>query len=335
MNFLAKIILWKFSLLYRLAIAIWNIYYRFSRQVKFPVRVISVGNITVGGTGKTPVVRYIANLAVKAGYKTAVVARGYKRKSKGLIEVSDNSTAVEVGDEPLEIYRLTENVRVYVHESKTIAAAKAFQDNAEVIIVDDGFQHRRLYRDIDLVCLDWKRPFGPGGMLPLGRLREPESRLKRANMLLYTSYDDKITPDVKIESDQKSFCARSQIKSYLNIKTGVSLSSRELAGMKILAFCGLANPEKFLVSLIQTGLNIAKLIPLPDHYHYHKDDIDKILSEVKNAGADCLITTYKDAVKIDSYDFGNLNVYSAMLEIEIVDGNGNDNSEAFKQALGL
>jgi tetraacyldisaccharide 4'-kinase len=294
-----------------------------------------VGNIIAGGTGKTPVVRYITELAVESGFKTSVVARGYKRESTGLIEVDDNSTWKEVGDEPLEIYRLTENVRVYIDQTKTIAAQKAFDDGAEVIIIDDGFQHRMLKRDIDLVCLDWRKPFGPGGMLPLGLMREPRKNLKRADMFLFTLYDKQVECGESIELDKSAFYSKVSITKFMDVKSGNMIKADELSNKKVLAFCGLANPIKFENSLKAVEINIVKFVPFRDHHGYSRSEIEYILSEAEKVNADCLITTYKDAVKIESFDFGKFDIYSAMLEISIVDKLENDSRAQFKKALGI
>ncbi len=335
MNWFKRFILWKFSLWYRFAIFIWNIYWNHANKVKLNCKVISVGNIIAGGTGKTPVVRYIAELAVESGFITSVVARGYKRESTGLIEVDDNSTWKEVGDEPLEIYRLTENVRVYIDQTKTIAAQKAFDDGAEVIIIDDGFQHRMLKRDIDLVCLDWRKPFGTGGMLPLGLMREPRKNLKRADIFLFTSYDKEVDCGESLEIDKPAFYSKVSITKFMNIKSGDMIEAPELSNKNLLAFCGLANPAKFEISLKATGINIVKFVTFRDHHGYSSGEIEYILSEAEKVNADCLITTYKDAVKIGSFDFCKFDIYSAMLEISIVDRQGNDYRDQFKKALGL
>ncbi|OQX91389.1 MAG: hypothetical protein B6D58_08310, partial [candidate division Zixibacteria bacterium 4484_95] len=129
-----RLFLWPFSLVYRGFVLLWDIYWRLAPKVKLPCKVISVGNIVAGGTGKTPIVIHIANLAARAGFKTAVVAKGYKRIEKGLIELDDKSNWLDAGDEPLEIFQNNKDVRVYVAGSKTKAARKAAIDGAELII---------------------------------------------------------------------------------------------------------------------------------------------------------------------------------------------------------
>jgi tetraacyldisaccharide 4'-kinase len=330
-----KIVLWPLALIYRIIIAFWDIYWRIAARVKLPCRVISVGNITAGGTGKTPIVIMLSKMGAESGRKVAVVAKGYKRKSSGLIEVNDNSSWQDVGDEPLEVYRLTDDVRVYVDNSKTKAARRACADGAEVIIVDDGFQHRKLQRDLDIVCLDWAAPFGPGGMLPIGLLREPARNLKRADLVIFTSYDPLLESNADPKYDGKKFYAISLIKSFLNIKTRDHVSPEFMSQNRAFAFCGLAAPEKFIDSLRNAGIDVAGQVCFTDHHDYGQKDIDNLVSMAGKLKADYLITTFKDAVKIEYFDFGDFDVYSAMLEISITDRNGDDQKENFRKLLSL
>jgi tetraacyldisaccharide 4'-kinase len=335
-SWLKQIILWQFSLVYALAILLWSLYWRIAGKVKLNCKVISVGNIAVGGTGKTPVVIYLAKLAVESGHKTAVIARGYKRKAKGLIEVTDNSTWKEVGDEPLEVFELTENVRVYVDQSKTRAAQQAARDGAGVIIIDDGFQHRRLHRDYDIVCLDWSAPFGNGHLLPLGLLREPPGHIKRADCIMFTAYDNHITNNIDLKSlPRNQYYATINIQSYINLKNDETKSPEQLQGIKAVAFAGLGNPGKFEKSLREVGIDVVKFIAFPDHHHYCQADINRLVKLANEQSAACLITTFKDAVKIDSYSFGGFDIYSAIPGLSITDSAGANRNNDLKAWLGL
>jgi len=335
MAFLLKTVLWPLSLVYRFAIAIWDFYWSKVDKVKLNCRVISVGNITVGGTGKTPMVIYLAKLAVESGLKTSVVARGYKRRSSGLIELNNNSTWQQAGDEPLEIYRLTENVQVYVHESKTKAAQKAYGDGAQVIIVDDGFQHRKLHRDCDIVCLDWRQPFGSGQLLPLGKLREPIKNLKRADMIIYTSYKTLLATPNDVTFNGDKLYAIPQISGFLNLKTKALEKPNFVKSKKIVTFCGLGNPIKFAESLRPLDCEIIASISYSDHYRYRQTEINRLISAAKKRNVDCLVTTLKDGVKIDSFDFAGFDIYSAMLDISITDKDGHDQKDHLKRRLGF
>ncbi|MCP4583979.1 MAG: tetraacyldisaccharide 4'-kinase [candidate division Zixibacteria bacterium] len=338
MEVFVRLILWKFSLIYRLGIFIWDQYWRKGRKVKLACKVISIGNITVGGTGKTPIASLLANLSAENGHNTAIVARGYKRQAKGLTEVSNNSSWLEVGDEPLEVYQNTRGVRVYVDESKTRSAIKAAENGARVVFVDDGFQHRKLHRDIDIVCLDWSKPFGPGGMLPLGHLREPLKSLNRADILVWTSYDENSFPNrdsliFRPELDQ--YYSSFSITGFIDIKSNEHKTIEEFNGRSVIAFCGLGNPDRFQRALARIDLIPEEIVTFADHYRYNQNDIDKLIGQAGTLDADCLVCTNKDAVKIRGFDFGDYDVYSAELEISITDEEGNDRLEDLRRQLGI
>jgi tetraacyldisaccharide 4'-kinase len=333
-----KILLLPLSCLYRAAVFFWDIYWRKARAVKLPCQVISVGNIAAGGTGKTPVVIYLARLAVKKGLKTAVVAGGYKRQARGLIKINSDSSWVDVGDEPLEIFRQADGADVYVCESKTKAAQQACRDGAQVIIIDDGFQHRRLYRDLDIVCLDWENPMASGRFLPYGLLREPSTALKRADIIIYSNYNDDANQpgyEIKAVAGKKIFRSVSKISRFKSINSSEEINIDRIAKSRVIAFCGLAAPEKFIGSLKRIGILPLKTINFRDHYRYAERDIDKLKKIAAERRASAFITTGKDAVKIESFDFGDFNVYYAMLEIEITDRTGRQLGEYLEDMSGL
>jgi tetraacyldisaccharide 4'-kinase len=331
MNTLLRILLSRASAIYMVAITVWDWYWRIVPQVKIPCKVISVGNIVAGGTGKTPLVIYIARLSVAAGYKTAVVARGYKRREKGLVEVTAESTWETVGDEPLEIFRSVRGLRVYVCESKTRAAQKAAAEGAQVVIVDDGFQHRKLARDIDIVCLDSNQPFGPGGYLPGGRLREPKRSLNRATALVFTSHDNDNLPIDKLFDDKKYqiFYCDTKISGFARLGSNEIINSETIAHQKSIAFCGLANPDKFNKSLQKANVSPAKFQTYDDHHCYSNFDIDFLIALAKNESANCLITTAKDAVKFDSVAFAETPLYYTQMSLALND------EVVFRKMLGL
>ncbi|RKX20740.1 MAG: tetraacyldisaccharide 4'-kinase [Candidatus Zixiibacteriota bacterium] len=327
-----RLFLWPFSLVYRGFVLLWDIYWRLAPKVKLPCKVISVGNIVAGGTGKTPIVIHIANLAARAGFKTAVVAKGYKRIEKGLIELDDKSNWLDAGDEPLEIFQNNKDVRVYVAGSKTKAARKAAIDGAELIIIDDGFQHRKLDRDVDIVCLDQTKPLGPGGYLPMGLLREGPLALKRANIIIYTSCDDLSARGkhmINMNFQAKIFRSSSSIIGFTHLKSKESFNVDDIVSKKPIAFCGICVPVKFKRSLEKVNIKPRKFICFKDHHRYTQRDIDMLKEEAMCYGADCILTTNKDAVKIGGFDFGNIDVYFSVLEIEVSD------ASIFEKLLGL
>ena len=265
-----------------------------------------------------------------------MVARGYKRKIKGLVEVRSESTWEEVGDEPLEIFRLTDNVRVYVDESKTVAAKRAADDGAEVIIIDDGFQHRKLHRDYDIVCLDWAKPFGNGHLLPLGLLREPGSHINRADGVIFTAYNQRMINDIdKSQLPQNQYYSIIRIENYKNLKHDEIQLPARMKDIRAIGFAGLGNSRKFKDSLCEADVDIIEFVAFPDHHHYAQADIDRLVKAARDKNATCLITTFKDAVKIDSYAFDGFDIYSAMPGLSIVDSAGEDRSNDLKAWLGL
>jgi tetraacyldisaccharide 4'-kinase len=326
-----KHLLWPVSIIYSLAIFIWTIYWKFAAQTKFPCKIISVGNIVAGGTGKTPLVIYIAKLAVAANLKTAVVARGYKRSGKGLLKVNQNSEWQTVGDEPLEVCRRVPDARVYVCESKTIAAQKASADGAQLILIDDGFQHRRLARNLDIVCLDYHHPFDNGHLLPSGQMREHPNALSRADCVVFTASDKppKIQSLSPLKNSAPAFFSRVKLVNLINFKTSEIMGAEKASGLKSLAFCGLGSPRKFENSLAQIAIIPERFISFDDHHVYTKADIERLTASAKDSGIDILITTHKDAVKLEHFDFGGLAVYYCLVELEI------DNEAAFRKMLGL
>jgi len=338
MSGLKRLILWKLSLIYRVSVFLWDQYWRRAKKVKLPGKVISIGNITAGGTGKTPLAIYVGNLLAEGGLRTAVVARGYGRPTTGLVEVNDDSTWLEVGDEPLEIYQRTKNVRVYVDKSKTRAAQKASADGADIIIVDDGFQHRKLHRDINIACLDWNEPFGPGGILPKGLLREPIEALRRADIIIYTNYNKAAAVKQAVPEFVKKikhYYSSLAVSGLRDIKTGAVMNIAKFRNKTGAAFCGVGNAKKFWQSLYRANIRPVNFQVFQDHYRYNQTDIDKLIQLPGPLKLDYLITTYKDAVKIQSLDFKGYDVYSAELDISIIDEHGNCRKDDFRKCLGL
>ena len=252
--------------------------------------VISVGNLSVGGTGKTPVVQMIARLLMDLGKRPAIVMRGYKRSSRGLLVVHDGSTicatARESGDEA-QLHARTLNVPVVVAESKVDAAVHAAGFlPCDVIIVDDGFQHRSLHRDVDVVLVD-RDTLDHQDLLPLGRLREPLASLRRAGAVLLTGgdvTDDEVRPYVHTEA----VVARVQVLAH----------RPELSGRTVVAFCGIAKPERFERSVRACGADVVETLTFKDHHSYTKTDIEHVIRLATHHQADA-VTTEKDRVKLD------------------------------------
>lgn len=277
------------SRLYAAAVARRNKRYDHHELPIVPVDapVISIGNITAGGSGKTPVTQMLVRLLREAGRSPAIIMRGYKRRSRGLVVVHDGkgllAAVSEAGDEAF-LHASTLGVPVVVSSDKVEAAAYAAGHlPCDVIIVDDGFQHRALHRDVDIVIVD--RATVRGTLLPGGRLREPLASLKRADIVLLA---DGIVPN--------------DVESFLNPMAHVFTLERSHTctaprNVPVIAVSGIARPERFHDALRDHGYNVVETITYADHHRYTAFNLRRITSAARRHGAR-IITTSKDAVKL-------------------------------------
>lgn len=271
-----------FAWLYQLIIAIRRFTYqkKIFKSTKFPLPIIVIGNITVGGTGKTPLVIYLANWLKQQGYRPGIVSRGYGGKAQQYpAKVTPQCKPNEVGDEPILIAKRTQ-CPVYVAPDRVAAVAKLLQENnCNVIISDDGLQHYALARDVEIAVIDGDRRLGNGWCLPAGPLREPDKRLTEVDFIICNGQAQiNEYPMQLIAQDFYQVC---------NIKNKQTLEY--FKNKTIHAVAGIGNPTRFFNSLRQLGLTIIEH-PFPDHYLFEVDDF-------KFAGNDIIVMTEKDAVK--------------------------------------
>ncbi|MFW6129719.1 MAG: tetraacyldisaccharide 4'-kinase [Atribacterota bacterium] len=272
-----------------------------SKQVDMPV--ISIGNITTGGTGKTPIVINILD-ELGSNLKKAVVSRGYKRKCKKETVVRSNDTD-KYGDEPVLIKKRSPGTMVIVDKNRYKGAKCAKEQKADICILDDGFQSWELKRDLDILVIDCTSPFGGGNLIPLGRLREPIGALKRADCVILNRYNSidkdnlfKIESRIKeVNTDIKIFHCFEQIKCFTDLKTGVDFPVEEFKNSDVFCFSGIGNPEAFYKLMKKIGATIQGVYKKKDHYKWSEKDIEKIKNQ---AGKNNLkiITTEKDAVRL-------------------------------------
>lgn len=273
---------------------------------------ISVGNLTTGGTGKTPLVAYVAELLAERGETVCILTRGYGRDAPHRrILVSDSKTVLagfeQGGDEPLELARKLLGKAIVIADADRVAAAEWAKRRFGVtaFVLDDGFQHRRAKRDLDIVCIDATDPFGRGRMLPAGRLREPIKGLRRADAVVLTRadlVDGSAIADIRNEiaslTSAPIFAASNRIKCFSAIAGGPGELS---PGAAAFAFCALGNPEGFFSMLRRSGVGLTGSLSFGDHHRYTQDDIRAI--ESRAAGSTVLLTTAKDAVKLSGLRF--------------------------------
>ena len=295
----------------------------------FPVRrlgkpVISVGNIVAGGAGKTPTVATLARLLMARGKRVAVLSRGYGGSLAGAIRiVSDGNSilasAVEAGDEPYLLATSIPGLMVVVGADRYRSGKMAEEQlDPDVFILDDGFQHLRLHRDLNILLLDGGSPFGNGRTFPAGLLREPLSALQRADLVVFTRCADGMIPAAGAALEKPFCCASHVLTGAIPLPEGKAQPFSRLTG-KGLAFAGIADPAAFFDALEREGLSIIATLSFSDHAGYGEEEI-AALCRLKDASrASYLITTEKDAVKLSPYLDKLGPVYAAVLEVRFRD----------------
>jgi tetraacyldisaccharide 4'-kinase len=272
--------------------------------------VISVGNLTVGGTGKTPCTAALAQMLRDEGLEVAILSRGYKRTTEGRIEVSNGREILcephEAGDEPYLLARACPGVRVVADRDRW-SAGRWLEERAKpsVFLLDDGYQHLRLARDLDLALIDGADDLSKAEMVPFGRLREPLAGLARANAVVVTGSNRPFDRN-RLETTIKRYAgsgvpilyAHSQITSMLDLNSGQSQAAAAFAGKRMAALAGIARPERLINDLESLGITIVLRRDFEDHHRYTREEIMELAVAAKQAGADGLITTEKDAANI-------------------------------------
>ncbi len=282
---------------------------------------VSVGNITVGGTGKTPTVAFVARVLAEQGARVCILTRGYGRENpKERVLVSDGARVLAevkaAGDEPAELARKLLGKAIVVADADRVAAARWAIEKFSVtaFVLDDAFQHRRARRDLDIVLLDATNPFGNAKALPFGILREPLENLKRADLIIITranlveNISDLKSQISKYNRDCPIFTAENKISKLvelqdflLNIETAKDEGRRTKDNS--MAFCALGNPANFFEQLRRENFRLAATRQFPDHHRYAQSDITKLEAEARQTGAGALLTTAKDAVKLADLKF--------------------------------
>lgn len=309
--------------LYRAAVAAKNTAFDHgwakARQLRRPV--ISVGNISVGGSGKTPFVIYLAKLFSQQGVHVDVLSRGYGRSSDAVERVDPSGDADRFGDEPLLIAQAA-HVPVYVGASRYAAGLLAEREDAAtaVHLLDDGFQHRKLARNVDIVLIH--RSDFAETLLPAGRLRESLNALKRASMLVLREEDADLEAQLKQCGIEKPIWWMTR-----------SITVPENTG-RALAFCGIAHPVEFFRSLQASGIEIAATHAFRDHHTYSSGDIQRLLQTAQSHAVDTFLTTEKDFVRLSP---GQREALTALAPVEMVklDAHLQDETVALRQLQAL
>jgi len=275
------------------------------KTIRLPAPVVSVGNLTFGGTGKTPTVLALARDLARRGRRPAVLTRGYRRRgSKPLVLIGPEAgaTAEAAGDEPLEMARRLPGVPVIVDADRARGGREALRLGADVLLLDDGFQHLTLARDLNLLLIDAGNPWGGGRLPPRGKLREPVAAVRRADAVLVTKLGesgktfDAVVADIRrLAPDMPVLGSRLAPGRWLTAAGPRPVN--ELAGRRVFAFAGIARPGGFVEVLRALGAEVVGTRWFDDHHRYRASDLRRLAAEAEGLGA-VPVTTSKDAVKL-------------------------------------
>ncbi|QHT71281.1 tetraacyldisaccharide 4'-kinase [Rhodocytophaga rosea] len=342
---LLQIVLFPFSWLYRLITDIRNWLYEegYKKSIRFPVPVISVGNLTVGGTGKTPHVEYLIRL-LKDKYRIATLSRGYGRKTKGFLLANDRIHAGDIGDEPMQFYRkFTGQIQVAVGEKRVPAIDELLsrQPVPEVIILDDAYQHRAVQPSFSILLSDYNRPFYRDYVLPSGRLRERRAGAKRADVILVSKCPEGLSKAEKqaITQEINSYAKPATPVYFTTIRYGQPVcfdTKPETFQGPVLLVSGLANAQP-LEKYVQHTYTLSHHMALNDHHTYTAKDLDAISSQFMQVQAKHILVTEKDYVKLMHPDFAaqisRLPIWYLPIEVCFLFGEGQDFNEKVLNSL--
>jgi tetraacyldisaccharide 4'-kinase len=293
------------------------------KATELPFGVISVGNITVGGTGKTPVTILLADILMRQGLKVAILSRGYGGTVRGVGVVSDGGHVllgpVEAGDEPYLMATRLRGVPVVVGPDRVVAGLEAGKRfSPDCVILDDGFQHIRLKRDVNILLVDSAQGFGNGYLLPRGILREPVDGIRRADAVMVKGGPlGKREEDALRASGLPVLRFDYRARAVYDLRGATRMDAASLRGRKVAALAGIANPESFFATLRGLGAMIVKALPYPDHHVYTAADMADIRRSIGTA--EVLVTTEKDGVRLDLSMLGSIPVHALSVDAVVED----------------
>lgn len=271
------------SLIFAVLTALRRFVYRLLPTKRFTLPVIVIGNISIGGTGKTPLLMSIAHFLKQQGYRVGIVSRGYGGTQKQAYRVQKTDSAAKVGDEALMLAKQGDYPVVVARHRREAVAYLQKQGEVNVILSDDGLQHYAMHRDIEIAVIDAERRLGNGLLLPAGPLRETKKRLKQVDFVVVNGQ-----PAQKNEFDMHM-----EVQGVTHLNSGKEVSLNELKQKSLLAIAGIGNPQRFFATLQSLGLSFKEKI-FPDHHAYQQSDLN-------NKGCDAIIMTEKDAVKCSRF----------------------------------
>jgi len=324
-----------FSPLYSLAMRFRERLYRrgLLQSYRFAVPVISVGNLTLGGTGKTPMVQYLARLLQSHGFRPAIVSRGYGGTAKARVNLVSDGAALlldahTAGDEPRLLAETLPGVPVLTGIVRRLPAQRAIEMGADVLLLDDGFQHLQIVRDVNLVLFSTDRLAGNSRVFPGGDLREPVAALRRATGFVMTGVQEANRERALRFADllRARFPDTPVAHTGYRLEGLVGLSpsgmiepivAEPMDQIKYFGFCGIAHPESFRRTVMDHGIELAGFLPLADHQRYSRALVDRLVAAAQRSGAGCLLTTEKDLVKLATLTAGlPLPLHGVRMQVE-------------------
>jgi tetraacyldisaccharide 4'-kinase len=320
---------WFYHLIYRIRFSLYRL--GIFKQRKLKAKVISIGNITVGGTGKTPLVIYLARKLSERGKNPAILTRGYGRKKKEMVELTNDVYQglnwEDAGDEPFVMAGRLPDVPILVSKDRVVTGHHATRKfGSHVLILDDGFQHLKLFRDLDIVVIDATNPFGDGRLLPAGILREPLSSLKRADVFVLTKTDQASGKEELMQTIREYNPRAPVVESVYRIRSVVNffhdsfVEPKDIENKKALAFSAIGSPSSFEKSLKKLKIHLLKHRRFRDHHPYSSKEISDLVREAKGLEADFLITTEKDSVRIPLIKEPEIPIYVLKIDLTVTQG---------------
>jgi tetraacyldisaccharide 4'-kinase len=287
---------------------------RILRQRQLNGAVISVGNLTAGGTGKTPMALWIAERLAAEGKSAAILTRGYRGQSRGNGTTSDEALLLRA--------RLADRVALGIGTDRFARGHDLENQGVRWFVLDDGFQHMQLARDVDIVLIDASNPFG-GSLLPAGRRREPRSALRRADIIVITrsTHAPAVEASIRRESRAPVFYAQPELQSVRRLHSGGSPETIEAVDVtalykrKFFAFCGIGNPGAFLGDVRRWNFKIVGQKFFRDHHRYTQKDMDALVQEAQHASADALLCTEKDAFNLAHVKTNSLDTFYCVISL--------------------
>ena len=307
-----RFILLPFSFIYGGIVGLRNRFFdkKVFRSATFNFPLICIGNLSTGGTGKTPMVEYIIRL-LEGRYKVATLSRGYKRKTKGFVIASENSSDYDIGDEPMQIHKKFPQLTVSVAEERVMGIPQLLSERPaiEVIVMDDAFQHREVNAGLNILLTDFNKRYTQDIMLPLGDLRDVKKSAKRADIIVVTKCDsnlsreksEAIKQELKPLDHQKIYFSGIKYETPYHLFTREKLSLEQ--GCHVLLVCGIANPQP-IKEFLDVHVSDFKLLQYKDHHIFNSNDISDIktdFSKIKNENK-IILTTEKDGVRISKFE---------------------------------